>query len=98
MRTLIALAQIGLGWLALGFFGGIIAFFFLLGKLTWGTGADVVDWDPSDRQEQRRSADDDDLHQMLEIANRDRKAQGLPLLTNDNVIEVLGEEHQSDEF
>lgn len=69
------------------FFGGSFVFFFLLGKLTWGTGADLVDFDPIGRAETKRALDDDDLHELLELRNRRRRAEGLPELGVDEVLD-----------
>lgn len=59
----------------------MILFFFLLGKLTSGTGADLLDWDPAGKAEQRMETDAEDTRQMLELRNRRRRAQGKPELT-----------------
>ncbi|MCW2997918.1 MAG: hypothetical protein JWN65_1467 [Solirubrobacterales bacterium] len=71
------------------FFAGITLFFFLLGRLTSGTGADLIDWDPAGRADQRRSLEQDDVAQMLETANRRRRAQGLPELAEGEVLTGL---------
>lgn len=84
----------GIGWLILIFFGGLLVFFFALGKLTWGTGADLVDWDPSGRQERKLALDDEDAHDLLEITNRRRRAAGLEELTHDDVLHQLARERR----
>jgi hypothetical protein len=71
------------------FFVGITLFFYLLGRFTAGTGADLIDWDPAGRADQRRSLEQDDVAQMLETANRRRRAQGLPELAADEVLTGL---------
>lgn len=43
-----------------------------------GRGADVLDWDPSDRMAARRAADDEDLDRALQQHNAQRAADGLP--------------------
>ena len=82
----------GIGWMILIFFGGMLLFFFVLGKMTWGTGADLVDWDPTARQEARRSADDEDIDDLLEITNRRRRAHGLPELGPNDVLATIRRE------
>ncbi|WP_372788633.1 hypothetical protein [Paraconexibacter sp.] len=80
------LASIGIGWMLLIFFGGTFAFFFALGKMTWGTGADLVDWDPAERQAAKMELDAEDAMDLLEITNRRRRANGLEELTQDDVL------------
>lgn len=82
----------GIGWMILIFFGGMLLFFFVLGKMTWGTGADLVDWDPTARQEARMSADDEDIDDLLEITNRRRRANGLPELGPNDVLATIRRE------
>ena len=71
------------------FFVGLILFFFLLGRFTPGDGSDLVDWDPGGRADKRRILEHEDVDQMLEMANRRRRAQGLPELTEHEVLEGL---------
>ncbi len=71
------------------FFGGLTAFFYLLGRFTAGNGADLVDWDPLGHADARRSIEQDDIEQMLETANRRRRAQGLDELSEDEVLRGL---------
>lgn len=75
--------------LAGGLLVGLVLFFFLLGRFTSGDGSDVVDWDPAGRAESKRVAERDDVQQMLETANRRRRAQGLPELGEDDVLRGL---------
>ncbi len=82
----------GLGWMILIFFGGLLLFFFVLGKMTWGTGADLVDWDPTARQDARAAADDEDIDDLLEITNRRRRANGLPELGPNDVLSTIRRE------
>lgn len=82
----VTLASIGIGWMLLIFFGGTFAFFFALGKMTWGTGADLVDWDPAERQAAKMELDAEDAMDLLEITNRRRRANGLEELTQDDVL------------
>jgi hypothetical protein len=77
---------VSIGLLLLLLFGGLVVFFFLLGKLTWGTGADVIDWDPIGRSERRRALEHEDLVQQLRTLNPRRRAQGLPELSEEDVI------------
>jgi hypothetical protein len=79
----------GIGWLVLIFFGGTFVFFFALGKFTGGSGADLLDWDPAGRAEHKRSVDDEDMSQMLERSNAQRRARGLPELNEYDVVDNL---------
>lgn len=91
----VVLASISLPVLGLLFFGGIIAFFFLLGRFSGGNGADLVDWDPTGRAEKRRMLDHEDVEQMMATMNARRRAQGLAELGEHDVLEGL--RHRSDD-
>jgi len=67
----------------------MVVFFLLLGKLTPGSGADVIDWDPVGRAEAKAGMDQEDLDEMLELNNRYRRDLGLPELRS--VEELYGE-------
>jgi predicted PurR-regulated permease PerM len=69
-----------IGWMVLIFFAAIVAFFLLLGWLTWGTGADLVDWDPAGHWGRKRILDHEDMIDLLELENRERRERGLPEL------------------
>ncbi len=79
------IASIGIGWVVLIFIGGMILFFFLLGRFTSGTGAELLDWDPAGHADRRRTLDDEDTKQLLEMKNRQRREHGLPELTEDDI-------------
>jgi hypothetical protein len=68
------------------FFAGILVFFLVLGKLTRGTGEDLVDWDPVGRARQRRTLELEDTEEMLELANLHRRERGLAELTTEDVL------------
>ena len=88
----------GIGWLLLIFFGGTVVFFFLLGKFTAGSGADLVDWDPTSRQETKMLLEDEDAADLLEITNRRRRANGLPELSQDDVRAALARQRKQGEL
>jgi len=71
--------------MALLLIAGIIVFFLLLGGLTSGTGADLLDWDPGGRAERRAAVDHDDLQDMIELNNRYRRERGLAELTEEDL-------------
>ena len=78
-------ASVSLVLVAVLFLAGVLVFFLLLGKLTWGTGEDLVDWDPIGRTRRRRALDREDTEDMLELTNRGRRERGLAELTADEV-------------
>jgi hypothetical protein len=68
------------------FFAFILVFFLLLGKLTRGTGEDLVDWDPVGRARQRRALDLEDTEDLLELTNERRRERGLAELSEEDVL------------
>ena len=81
--------QVSTPMLGVYFFVGILLFFFLLGRFSAGDGSDLIDWDPSKRVNDKRVAEHEDVEQMLETANRRRRAQGLPELKENEVLQGL---------
>lgn len=71
--------------MALLLFAGIIVFFLLLGGLTSGSGADLLDWDPGGRAERRAAVDHDDLEDMIELNNRYRRERGMSELSEEDL-------------
>lgn len=69
------------------FFAALIVFFLALGLLTRGTGADLLDWDPRGRVRARIAADAEDVDDLLELVNRERREKGLPELTHHEVLQ-----------
>jgi hypothetical protein len=70
--------------LALLLLAGIALFFVLLGSLTKGSGADLLDWDPAGRAERRAGLDREDYEELLEVNNRYRRERGLPELVEED--------------
>lgn len=48
-----------------------------------GDGADLVDWDPTERLRTRRRADEEDVAWALERHNQERAEASLPPMTED---------------
>lgn len=71
--------------MALVLLGAIIVFFLLLGGLTPGSGADLLDWDPAGHAERRAGVDHDDLEDMIELNNRYRRERGLAELSEEDL-------------
>jgi hypothetical protein len=55
------------GTMAVILFGALVVFFFLLGKLTRGSGAGVVDIDPVGRASEERALDEEDAAQLARL-------------------------------
>lgn len=64
-------------------FGGAIVVVVLLSMFHPGSGADLLDWDPSKRMEKRYAAEFEDMEEMLRTHNRRRRERGLPEQTED---------------
>lgn len=83
---------ISLPLLGILFFGAIVVAFLLLARYTPGSGADLVDWNPAGRAEERQILEQEDFGELLEATNRRRRRQGLPELTEHQVLEDLQRE------
>lgn len=73
--------------LALLFLGAISVCFLLLGALTRGSGADLVDWDPSARAERDARWEREDFEELLELDNRYRRERALSELAEEDGLE-----------
>lgn len=56
---------------------------FVLAAKGTGDGADLLDWDPTERLRRRRTADHEDVAWMLQRHNEERRQAGLPSMTED---------------
>jgi hypothetical protein len=65
----------------LGGVGGLLLALLLIGRFSPGSGADQLDWKPTRSVETEIQNEIDDLDQMLEAANRRRRARGDAELT-----------------
>lgn len=61
-----------------------------------GDGADLLDWDPSDRIGERRCAEEDELARALDEHNRRRRARGLPPQTEMELRSELARRRHGD--
>ncbi len=78
--------------LVIMFFGGVAVVavvLVLLARMHPGSGADLLDWDPSKRFEARYAAEFEDAEQMLEMHNQRRRRSGLPEQTEDEFREEV---------
>lgn len=74
-------------------FGGTLVLLIIVmigaAKLWPGSGADLLDWDPSQRIEARMTSEYEDAEQMLAMHNRRRRERGLPEHTEDEYREAV---------
>jgi hypothetical protein len=79
--------------------GALIVALVLLGKYYPGTGADVLDWQPTRSLETEAELELDDVQQMLDAQNERRRRTGRPELTEDQVrARVAAEQREEAEI
>jgi hypothetical protein len=67
--------------LTLGMVGFIILVLVLLARAYPGSGADLVDWQPTRSYEDEARLESEDIQQMIEAQNKMRRRRGKPDLT-----------------
>src|SRR4051812_9574645 len=87
-RSMDLLVLVGVGAVA------IVAVLVLLARLHPGTGADLLDWDPSERHRERAEREAEDAASMLAHHNRMRRERGLPEQTEDELAQILRDERR----
>ena len=65
--------------------GLLLVVFLAIGKWYPGTGADVLDWQPTRSYEDEIRLEIEDIDEMLEASNERRRRSGRPELTEDQV-------------
>jgi hypothetical protein len=63
----------------------LVLVFLAIGKWYPGSGADVLDWQPTRSYEDEIRLEMDDIDEMLEASNERRRRTGRPELTHDQV-------------
>ena len=63
----------------------LLLVFLAIGKWYPGTGADVLDWQPTRSYEDEIRLEIEDIDEMLEASNERRRRTGRPELTEDQV-------------
>jgi hypothetical protein len=63
----------------------LVLVFLAIGKWYPGTGADVLDWQPTRSYEDEIRLEIEDIDEMLEASNERRRRTGRPELTEDQV-------------
>jgi len=76
----------------LGGVGGLLLALLLIGRFADGSGAAQLDWKPTRSVETEVQNDIDDLDQMLEAANRRRRARGEAELTEADLHKRVSED------
>ena len=72
----------------------LLVVFLAIGKWYPGTGADVLDWQPTRSYEDEIRLELEDIDQMLEAQNERRRATGRPERTEDDVREQVAEDER----
>ena len=63
----------------------LLGIFLAIGKYYPGTGADVLDWQPTRSYEDEIRLELEDIDEMLEASNQRRRRSGRPELTEDDI-------------
>jgi type II secretory pathway component PulJ len=63
----------------------LLVVFLAIGKWYPGTGADVLDWQPTRSDEDEIRLEIEDIDEMLEASNERRRRTGRPELTEDEI-------------
>ena len=79
-------------WVMVGIFAFLLIFVILLGIFYPGSGAAQLDWKPTRSPEVEAQNEVDDIAQMLEAANKRRRARGAQELTEDGLNQQVHEE------
>ena len=75
--------------LVLLFFVGVIL---LVGHFYPGSGADLLDWQPTRSYETEVELERDDVQQMIDAQNEMRRRRGVPELTSEELSEKVAED------
>ena len=75
----------------LGGTAGLVLGLYLLGRVYPGSGADVLDWEPTRSPETEAQNDSDELEQLMAVANRRRRRLGQAELTEDTLDQLVQE-------
>ena len=75
--------------LVLVFFVGVIL---LVGHFYPGSGADLLDWQPTRSYETEVELERDDVQQMIDAQNEMRRRRGAPELTSEELNEKVAED------
>ena len=81
----------------------LLVVFLAIGKWYPGTGAEVLDWQPTRSYEDEIRLEIEDIDEMLEASNERRRRSGRPELTEDQVRseverDLLDQQRRQDEL
>jgi hypothetical protein len=81
----------------------LLVVFLAIGKYYPGTGADVLDWQPTRSYEDEIRLEIEDIDEMLEASNERRRRTGRPELTEDEIRleveqELMDQQERSRDF
>lgn len=87
----------------IGALGVLLLVFLAIGKWYPGTGADVLDWQPTRSYEDEIRLEMEDIDEMLEASNERRRRTGRPELTEEQVRgeverDLLEQQRRQDEL
>jgi hypothetical protein len=80
----------------LGGIAAFVLFILVLSHMHPGSGADVLDWEPTRSLETEAELELDDIAQMLEAQNERRRARGEPDRTEEEIHQLIAE-HEHDQ-
>ena len=78
--------------IVLGGIGIVVALLLLVARFYPGSGADLLDWQPTRSYETQVELEMQDVEQMLEAQNQYRRKRGEPELTEDEVRQSVARE------
>jgi hypothetical protein len=79
-------------FLSLGMVGFIVIVLVLLARAYPGSGADLVDWQPTRSYEDEARLESEDIQQMIEAQNEMRRRRGKPDLTRADASRMARED------
>jgi hypothetical protein len=78
--------------IVLGGIGIVVAVLVLIARFYPGSGADLLDWQPTRSYETELELEAQDVEQMIEAQNRYRRKRGEPEITEDEIRQNLARE------
>jgi len=78
--------------IVLGGIGIVVAVLVLIARFYPGSGADLLDWQPTRSYETELELEAQDVEQMIEAQNRYRRKRGEPEITEDEIRQNVARE------
>lgn len=73
----------------------LVAVLVIVGRMYPGTGAEVVDWEPTRSPEVEAQNEVDDIEQMIAAQNEMRRRRGAPELTHEELQRQVDEDERN---